>query len=96
MPFAARVTDPHTCPILFPLPHVSGVIMPPGVPTILIGSLPAATAGGTCLCPLGPPNAIAMGSTTVVMGSKPAARMGDPTAHGGTIVMGCPTVLIGG
>ena len=28
--------------------------------------------------------------------SKPAARMGDVTAHGGSIVMGFPTVLIGG
>jgi len=28
--------------------------------------------------------------------SKPAARMGDVTAHGGTIVAGFPTVLIGG
>lgn len=28
--------------------------------------------------------------------SKPAARMGDMTAHGGSIVVGCPTVLIGG
>ena len=27
---------------------------------------------------------------------KPAARIGDMTAHGGSIVMGCPTVLIGG
>ncbi|MBC7238177.1 MAG: PAAR domain-containing protein [Chloroflexi bacterium] len=26
----------------------------------------------------------------------PAARMGDPTAHGGVIVGGLPTVLIGG
>jgi uncharacterized Zn-binding protein involved in type VI secretion len=26
----------------------------------------------------------------------PAARMGDMTAHGGTIILGCPTVLIGG
>ncbi|MEA2007775.1 MAG: PAAR domain-containing protein [Chloroflexota bacterium] len=26
----------------------------------------------------------------------PAARMGDPTAHGGTITLGLPTVLIGG
>jgi uncharacterized Zn-binding protein involved in type VI secretion len=26
----------------------------------------------------------------------PAARMGDMTAHGGSIVVGCPTVLIGG
>lgn len=28
--------------------------------------------------------------------SKPAARMGDPTMHGGLITAGCPTVLIGG
>lgn len=28
--------------------------------------------------------------------SKPAARMGDMTAHGGSIVAGFPTVLIGG
>jgi uncharacterized Zn-binding protein involved in type VI secretion len=37
-----------------------------------------------------------MGSTTVMIGGKPAARMGDPTAHGGTIVLGDPTVMIGG
>jgi uncharacterized Zn-binding protein involved in type VI secretion len=27
---------------------------------------------------------------------KPAARLGDTTAHGGSIVVGCSTVLIGG
>ena len=27
---------------------------------------------------------------------QPAARMGDMTAHGGVIILGCPTVLIGG
>jgi uncharacterized Zn-binding protein involved in type VI secretion len=27
---------------------------------------------------------------------QPAARQGDPTAHGGVITVGCPTVLIGG
>jgi uncharacterized Zn-binding protein involved in type VI secretion len=95
MPFAARVTDKHACPIPAPIPHVGGVIIPPGVPTIMIGSLPAATVGSTCLCP-GSPNKIAKGSTTVVLGSKPAARMGDATAHGGAIMTGCSTVLIGG
>jgi uncharacterized Zn-binding protein involved in type VI secretion len=30
------------------------------------------------------------------VGKKPAARLGDSTAHGGTIVVGAPTVLIGG
>jgi uncharacterized Zn-binding protein involved in type VI secretion len=36
-----------------------------------------------------------MGSVTVLIGGMPAARMGDPTAHGGVIVLGCFTVLIG-
>lgn len=27
---------------------------------------------------------------------RPAARMGDQTAHGGVIILGMPTVLIGG
>jgi len=48
-----------------------------------------------CTC-AGPPDVIAMGSSTVLIGGKPAARMGDVTAHGGTIVLGCPTVIIGG
>jgi uncharacterized Zn-binding protein involved in type VI secretion len=61
---------------------------------VLIGGLPAARVGDMALC-VGPPDVIAMGSCTVLIGSLPAARMGDLTAHGGTIVLGCPTVLIG-
>jgi uncharacterized protein (DUF2345 family) len=30
-----------------------------------------------------------------MIGGKPAARMGDITAHGGNIILGCPTVMIG-
>ncbi|MBX9738100.1 MAG: PAAR domain-containing protein, partial [Phycisphaerales bacterium] len=41
------------------------------------------------------PDSIAMGSTKVMIGNKPAARMGDSCAHGGKIVLGCFTVLIG-
>jgi uncharacterized Zn-binding protein involved in type VI secretion len=44
---------------------------------------------------VGPPDVIALGSFTVLVGSLPAARMGDMTAHGGSIVLGLPTVLIG-
>jgi len=95
---AARVTDMHVCPMVTPgvppIPHVGGPILPPGVPTVLIGALPAATATSMCVC-VGPPDVIAMGSVTVLIGGLPAARMGDPTAHGGSIVLGCPTVLIG-
>jgi uncharacterized Zn-binding protein involved in type VI secretion len=47
----------------------------------------------TCV---GPPDIIVKGSFTVLIGGLPAARLGDMTAHGGSIVMGCPTVLIGG
>ena len=35
-------------------------------------------------------------AATVLIGNKPAARMGDSTSHGGVIVAGYPTVLIGG
>ncbi|MCC6284747.1 MAG: PAAR domain-containing protein [Phycisphaerales bacterium] len=95
MPPAARVADMHVCPMFTgPVPHVGGPILPPGCPTVLIGYLPAARATDMCVC-VGPPDVIAMGSTTVLIGYLPAARMGDPTAHGGTIVMGFPTVMIG-
>jgi uncharacterized Zn-binding protein involved in type VI secretion len=48
-----------------------------------------------CIC-VGPPDVIAMGSMTVLINGKPAARMGDQTAHGGAITLGMPTVMIGG
>jgi uncharacterized Zn-binding protein involved in type VI secretion len=35
-------------------------------------------------------------SATVLVGGLPAARMFDMTAHGGVIMGGLPTVLIGG
>jgi uncharacterized Zn-binding protein involved in type VI secretion len=96
MPPAARVTDMHTCPMVTGVvPHVGGPISPPGVPTVLIGGLPAATAGNIAIC-TGPPDSIAMGSTTVLIGGSPAARIGDMTVHGGVIVAGLPTVMIGG
>lgn len=86
----------HTCPMVTgTVPHVGGPIMPPGEPTVLIGGMPAARVGNMVVC-TGPPDSIAMGSATVLIGGMPAARMGDVTAHGGTIVAGCPTVLIGG
>ena len=82
-------------PGLPPIPHVGGPIIGPGAPTVLIGGLPAAVLGDSCTC-VGPPDSIISGSSTVLIGGKPAARMGDSTAHGGSIVLGCPTVMIGG
>jgi uncharacterized Zn-binding protein involved in type VI secretion len=92
---AARVTDLHVCPMVTVLvPHVGGPILPPGCPTVLIGKLPAARISDMATC-VGPPDVIVMGSFTVLIGGLPAARTLDTTAHGGTIVMGLPTVLIG-
>jgi uncharacterized Zn-binding protein involved in type VI secretion len=45
---------------------------------------------------VGPPDVIVQGSTTVMTGFLPQARVGDMTAHGGVIVMGAPTVIVGG
>lgn len=82
-------------PAVPPIPHVGGPVTGPGVPTVLIGSLPAAVVGDMCVC-VGPPDSIVKGSATVFIGNKPAARMGDQCAHGGSIVLGLPTVMIGG
>jgi len=92
---AARLTDMHVCPMVTVLvPHVGGPIVGPGCPTVLIGAMPAARVGDMLVC-VGPPDVIALGSFNVLIGSMPAARMLDMTAHGGMIVLGCPTVLIG-
>ncbi|SHF77381.1 Zn-binding Pro-Ala-Ala-Arg (PAAR) domain-containing protein, incolved in TypeVI secretion [Microbulbifer donghaiensis] len=64
------------------------------IAAVLIGDLPSATVGSTRTC-VGPPDTIATDSTTVLTQGKPAARMGVTTAHGGKIIIGCPTVLIG-
>lgn len=93
MPPAARITDPTGHP---------GMIAGPGVPTVLIGGLPAAVLGDTHTCamptPAGPhpPTPIVKGSATVLIGGRPAARMGDLSGCGAPIIMGMLTVLIGG
>jgi uncharacterized Zn-binding protein involved in type VI secretion len=92
---AARATDMHVCPMVTGVvPHVGGPILPPCCPTVLTGSLPQARVTDMATC-VGPPDVIVLGSFTVLVGSLPAARLGDQTAHGGTIVLGLPTVLIG-
>lgn len=95
---AARLTDPTA--------H-GGLIVGPGVPTVLIGKMPAATMGDNHVCPMVTPavppiphvgGPIILGSTGVFIGKKPAARMGDMAVCVGppsSIIMGCPTVLIG-
>src|SRR5580700_778607 len=93
---AARVGDMHVCPMVTVLvPHVGGPILPPGGMTVLIGGMPAARVTDMAVC-VGPPDVIALGSFTVLTCKMPQARITDITAHGGTIVLGCPTVLVGG
>lgn len=95
---AARLTDMHVCPMITPgvppIPHVGGPIVAPGAPTVLIGGLPAARVTDECVC-VGPPDVIVMGSETVLIMELPAARIMDETAHGGMIVLGEPTVIVG-
>jgi uncharacterized Zn-binding protein involved in type VI secretion len=92
---AARISDMHVCPMFTgPVPHVGGPIAL-GEFTVLVGMLPAARVGDMAIC-AGPPDTIALGSFTVLIGKKPAARLGSLTAHGGTVIIGCPTVMIGG
>ncbi|MGC1375570.1 MAG: PAAR domain-containing protein [Anaerolineales bacterium] len=94
MPFpAARLTD---------MTATGDVITGPGVPTVLIGGLPASVmgdmvTGAACV------GSITMGSPTVLIGGRPAARvtstvMGSNPATGvpvSTVVAkGAPNVLI--
>ena len=92
---ASRLTDMHVCAqVTGVVPHVGGPISGPGVPNVLIGNMPAAVVGDMAVC-VGPPDAIVKGSTSVLISGRPAVRMGDTTAHGGNIILGMPTVLIG-
>jgi len=96
MTMAARSGDMHVCPMVTgTVPHVGGPALPPGEPTVLIGGMPALRLGDMLTC-TGPPDTVIAGSSSVMIGGMPAARMGDSTAHGGIIIIGCPTVMIGG
>lgn len=96
---AARVGDKHVCPMITPgkpsVRHVGGLVLSPGDPLTLVGGPSAARLGDMAHC-VGLPDSIAMGSATVLIGGQLAARKTDTTVHEGTIVQGCPAVLIGG
>jgi uncharacterized Zn-binding protein involved in type VI secretion len=95
MPPAARIGDMHTCPKVEPgpVPHVGGPILT-GERTVLIGNMPAARVSDKAFCNA-PPDNVSRGASGVLISNQKAARIGDPTAHGGVIVQGFPTVLIG-
>jgi uncharacterized Zn-binding protein involved in type VI secretion len=75
------------------VPHVGGPIVT-GSPTMLTAEMPQARVTDMLVC-VGPPDMIVMASFTVFVDGLPAARLGDMTVHGGVIVTGEPTVLIG-
>lgn len=92
MPAAARVGDQTGHP---------GVITGPGVPTVLIGGMPAAVVGDMHACSFPsttphPPTPFPAGSTSVLIGGKPALRVGDMAGCGAPIIVGEFTVMIGG
>lgn len=64
---AARMTDMHTCPMVTGVvPHVGGPISM-GSATVLIGDQPAARVNDMATC-TGPPDIIALGCTSVLIG----------------------------
>jgi uncharacterized Zn-binding protein involved in type VI secretion len=95
MPPAARVTDNHVCPRVDPPPHVGGPIQPSCSTDTIIGYLNAARMGDKAICIGDGTDMILLGSPTVYINNKMAARKNDPMLHGGKIVQGCDTVIIG-
>jgi uncharacterized Zn-binding protein involved in type VI secretion len=95
MPCAARITDFHTCPKVNPgpVPHVGGPEIS-GSPDVITGFLPQGRVGDSLIC-VPAIDKVKQGSSNVLVNNREAARIGDPTAHGGVIVTGCPTVIIG-
>ena len=65
---SAGGADIHACATPTPVPpHGPGVVIN-ACPTVLIDNLPAARMGDTILEAIGPPNSIAMGCPTVMIG----------------------------
>ncbi len=86
MPAAARIADQTA----------DGLVTGPGVPTVLLGGMPAAVAGDISTPSSGNvPAPFAVGSMTVLIGGRPAIRTGDTPANGSAVLVGLPTVIIG-
>jgi uncharacterized Zn-binding protein involved in type VI secretion len=65
---AAGLADQHVCTTVLPIPpHGAGVVVD-GSQTVLINDLPACREGDTIVEPIGPPNLISKGESTVIIG----------------------------
>lgn len=96
----ARICDLHVCPMqtpaIVPIPHVGGMIVTPGVPTVMAGGIPIVAVGDSAICVVGGiPNPFIVGSFTVLAMGRPIVRISDALAHGGNVVLGFPTVMVG-
>ncbi len=90
----ATVGSMHVCPLVNgTVPHVGGPVIGPGQPNVFINGKPVAVMGDTLTC-AGPPDTIVQGEPTVLINGIPVATQGSMTAHGGTITVGDPTVMI--
>lgn len=109
----APIHPPAPTPTPVPHPPIPLQIVGNTVPNVLIAKLPAAVMGSMtipCLVPPcipGGPGMVAKGSATVLIGKRPAARVGDlmsfstcvapiPSPTGKILPPGAPTVIIGG
>ena len=96
---AARLGDNHVCPMVTPapapVPHGGGPIIK-GSHNVITSKMPQARITDMATC-VGPPDPIVMGASTVLVNKLPPVRIvQDTCTHGGKIVVGAPTVLIGG
>jgi uncharacterized Zn-binding protein involved in type VI secretion len=76
------------------VPHVGGPQVL-GAPTVMIAAMPSGGITSQEVC-VGPPDVDLKCSATVLIAGKPADRLADNSAHGGLLVTGAPTVMIGG
>lgn len=95
---AAMMGSLHVCPQVtmvgpVPVPHVGGPVMGTAA-TVLVSGPPAAVIGDIGIC-VGPPDSVALACFTVLAQNKPMACVGDMCGHGGAIVLGVPTILVG-
>jgi len=99
MPEVARVDDKTSCPdweyVIFP--HVGGPLRNATPVCLKINGRNVIRLAdfADCWWPA-PDDVVAEGSATVLVCGLPVARKGDGMIHGGTIIEGSDTVLIGG
>jgi len=94
---AARIGDMHVCPMVTPgtppVPHVGGPVSL-GSAGVLIGGMPAARVGAMCVC-TGPPDSIAMGCMTVLIGETAGGGGGGGGGAPAAASAGAHAALVG-